>query len=156
MKKIIKVLIAIVIISIALLSVDFICIHTLNKPIFALKENNVYKGLFYDTYICQEYSVPQIKAKNTKFSCANTNTKIIESIVDTSIGTDLGFPTALEEIYEDDEYTYYLGYIKSSVIIVTYTNGEKENIKEALSKGNIKIKDLDEHNISYIKEQKNM
>ena len=85
-----------------------------------------------------------------------TDTKIIENIIDTSIGTDQVFAAALEEIYEDSQYTYYLGYIKSYAIIVTYINGEKENIKEALANGNITIKDLDLYDIGYIKEPKNM
>lgn len=64
---------------ILLLLIDLIFIFTINKPLFAIKQNNddsvnlVYRGLLYDTYICHEYTVPQLKIKGTKFSCAYVN-----------------------------------------------------------------------------------
>lgn len=162
MKKCIKVCLIVIGILALLLVVDLVSIYTRYKPIFAIEKssgsiNKVYIGIFYDTYNCMEYSIPQIKSKFTKFACSEKidKSKYIESIVDTSIGDeDFSCAMALEEIYKDDDYVYSLGCIKSSVIIVTYNNGEKENIKEALNKGNITINDLDRFNISYIKEEK--
>lgn len=50
--------------------IDILCIFTLDRPLFAVKKDQYsYKGIFYDTYNCREFSVPQIKRKGTKFSC---------------------------------------------------------------------------------------
>lgn len=79
MKKWIKITLGFICGIILLLIIDFVCIFTINKPLLAIKEDNgdsinlVYKGLLYDTYICHEYSVPQIKIKGTKFNCAYIN-----------------------------------------------------------------------------------
>lgn len=79
MNKIIKNILGFVLFFVLLLIIDLICIFTINRPIFALKNdigdsvNLVYKGLFYDTYICHEYSTPQIKFKGTKFTCSYIN-----------------------------------------------------------------------------------
>jgi len=77
MKKYVKFILGVVGGVILLLIIDFICIFTINKPLFAIKQDNgdsvniVYKGLLYDTYICHEYSVPQIKIKGAKYTCAH-------------------------------------------------------------------------------------
>ena len=63
---------------------------------------------------------------------------------------------ALEVIYEDDNYYYCLGNLESEYYIVTYKNGEKQNIKEALAVGHITLTDLNTHGVSYIKEGKNV
>ena len=43
--------------------VDMISIYGVNKPVFAVfdKDKNMYRGLFYNTYICPAYSAPKIK-----------------------------------------------------------------------------------------------
>lgn len=64
-----KVLVILGVISIFFI-IDILCIFTLNRPLFAIKKDKFsYKGIFYDTYNCSEFSVPQIKVKGTKFSC---------------------------------------------------------------------------------------
>lgn len=79
MKKGLKITLGIVGIIIVCLVLDIVNIFVFNKPIFAIKGKQpyMYIGLFYDTYTCLEYSVPQVKLKGTKFSCAvgNVNTK---------------------------------------------------------------------------------
>ena len=62
--------------------------------------------------------------------------------------------TALEKIFEDSENEYYFNCIKSQYITVKYSNGYEENIKSALTNGNIAIKDLDRFNIGYITQKK--
>lgn len=58
-----------------LVVIDLISIYTLNRPLFAIKKdtgdsvNLIYRGVFYDTYNCQEHSMHQIKAKGAKFTC---------------------------------------------------------------------------------------
>ena len=76
MKKNLKIVVGILMVIILYFVIDFICIFTINKPPFAVKEDNgdlvniIYRGLFYDTYNCIEYSVPQIKSKVAKFTCS--------------------------------------------------------------------------------------
>lgn len=87
MKKYMKIIVGLISTIIILLIIDLICIFTINRPLFAIKENNseVYRGLFYDTYNCHEYTVPQIKSKGTKFTCAVSNiTKNKESTYKTT------------------------------------------------------------------------
>ena len=106
------------------------------------------KGILIDTYYCKNSNVISV-LKGSSYSCASP--KPIYTIEDTSKKIP-GFSCAmaLEEIYKDDRDTYYLSCIKSSMIIVTYEDGTKENIKEALAKGNISIRDLDRFNIAYL------
>lgn len=116
MKKWIKYMLGIIAIIILVIIIDITCIFTINRPLFAIRsENNgsnneVYQGLFYNTYNCAEYSIPQIKAKWNKFSCAGGKENIgkIIDIKDTSKEIkDFACAEALESFYEDDEYTYY-------------------------------------------------
>lgn len=87
--------------------------------------------------------------KGFSYSCTKIDDYII---VDTSKDIkDFSCAEALEKIYEDSEYTYYLNCIKSKYIEVRYPNDKKENIIEALQNGNIKINDLDKFDISYLK-----
>ena len=61
----------------------------------------------------------------------------------------------LEEIYKDDEYIYYLPCQKSQYIKVIYAPNEyQEGLKSSLKDGTIKISDLDEFNIEYIKKER--
>ncbi len=86
MKKWVKIILGVIGVVVILLVVDLICIFTINRPLFAIKEDNgdssvVYKGLLYNTYNCKEYSTPQIKAKGTKFNCA-TGKKDIGKVIE--------------------------------------------------------------------------
>lgn len=70
MNKYLKILLIIIGSIVLLVIVDLACIFTINRPIIAIKKDNVYYGVFYDSYDCMEYSVLQIQPKNSKFSCA--------------------------------------------------------------------------------------
>ena len=62
------------------------------------------------------------------------------------------FDDGEENIYFDEEYRYSLPATpESEYIIVEYSDGTKENIKEALENGNITIEDLDRFGIKYLK-----
>lgn len=91
-KKGIKVILGVIGTILLLFVVDLICIFAINRPLFAIKKDNgsIYRGILYDTYNCTEYSVPQIKAKWTKYACP-----------------------MYEENDDDDEYTF-LGYISEA------------------------------------------
>lgn len=80
MKKRVKIVLGVVGIITLLTVIDLICIFTMHKPLFAIKEdsgdsvNITYRGLFYDTYYCHEDSI-QVMGKGNKFTCAE-NIKI--------------------------------------------------------------------------------
>ena len=64
-----KTLLIIISVIVLLVVIDLVCIFTINRPIIAIKKDNVYYGIFYDSYDCMEYSVLQIQPKNSMFSC---------------------------------------------------------------------------------------
>ncbi len=155
MKKWIKVFIGIMCVVILIFVIDLICIFTINRPLFAFKAKTRFKynGIIYDVYNCPEYSTPQIKGKNAKFSCAVEIKPLkIKEMVDTT-KNKIGFSCAeaLQSFYSDDKYTYYWNCMKNNYMIVRYEGGYEETIKEALENGTIKISDLDKYNINYIK-----
>lgn len=163
MKKWVKIILCVIGIIVLIIGTDLVCIFTINRPLFAIQTDNddsiniVYRGLFYDTYDCAEYSVPQIKSKGLKFSCAIDRTDIgeVKEIVDiTKNIKDFSCAEALEEFYEDDYYTYFFNCIKGKYMIVKYESGYEETINNALKYGSITISDLDNFNIEYIKQEK--
>jgi len=160
MNKFIKgflIIIGIVILSII---IDMVCIFTINRPIFAIKDDcdclySVYRGVFYDTYNCPEYSMVQIKSKGTKFSCANVRIdigKVVEIVDTTKDIKDFVCAEALEEFYSDDNYAYYWSCIKDKYMIVRYESGFEETVSSALKNDTITISDLDRYGINYIKD----
>jgi len=152
----------IVIILISLISL--ILIDTLlalvfnNNPIFKVRANydggTIYyidKGIFVDTYKCVNGKKDTV-IKGFSYTCEEVD---YYKIVDTSKEIkDFSCDSALEKIYEDDNYTYYLNCIKSNYIKIRYNGGKEENIKYALENGHISIKDLDKFDIDYIKYEK--
>lgn len=158
MKKIILGIISILVLSVV---IDLVCIFTINRPIFSQGEDYgthaVYKGLFFNTYVCPEFSTPQIKVKSAKYTCAVLEYDMgsVVSIKDTTKDIkDFACAEALEGFYADENYTYYWSCIKNKYMIVKYDDGSKELISEALEKKHIDIQMLDKFNISYIKEEK--
>lgn len=157
MKKLIKVFLIIIGIIILSMVIDLVCIFTINRPIFAIKARTPYTyiGIFYDTYNCPEYSVPQIKAKGTKFSCSISRVDIggVVEIVDTTKDIkDFMCAEMHQEFYSDENYAYYWDCIKDKYMIVRYESGFEETISSALKNGTINISDLDRYGISYIKD----
>ena len=61
---------------------------------------------------------------------------------------------AEELFYEDETTEYYFNVIKSHYILVTYNNGNSENIAAALKAGRATIADLDQYDIEYIAKEK--
>ena len=161
MKKWLKITLGVIGGIVLLLVVDLVCIFTILRPLFAIKEDNgdsvniVYRGLLYDTLYCHEYSTPQVKSKGTKISCAVERVDVGEvvSIKDTTKEIkDFACDSTLEKFYEDDMYKYSWSCIKNDYMIVKYESGFEETISDALKYGTIKISDLDRYNIDYIKE----
>lgn len=171
MKKVGKIILIIVVILVSTVFIDFISLNISNKPFFVIKATATkYTGILYDTYNCPEHSWFTFKSKFTKFNCAvelknedkndkknedKEFNKEIASIQDETIGrTDLAFAQALEKFYEDENFEYFYSCIKSNYITVTYKDGTKETVKDALAKGHITIKDVDNYKIHYYKEAK--
>lgn len=82
------------------------------------------------------------------------STDTIKSIVDTTKNSDIATAQALEKFYENAIYDYYFSSIKSEYIIVTFKDGTKTTVTDALEKGQISLSDLDWFGIDYIKEPK--
>ena len=57
---------------------------------------------------------------------------------------------ALEEIYKDQKYTYYLPCIKSDNIELVWNNGEKDYLKDAINNKKVSIDSLKEHGLEVI------
>ena len=75
------------------------------------------------------------------------STDTIESIVDKTKNSDIATAEALEKFYENAIYDYYFSSIKSEYIIVTFKDGTKTTVTDALEKGQISLSDLDYFNI---------
>lgn len=107
MKKRIKIIIGGIGVILILFIIDLVCIFTINRPLFVIKnEENVYKGIFYDTYKCAEYSIPQIKLKGTKFFCSNVNINKAASITNTRENIKrFASDEVKESFYEDNNYS---------------------------------------------------
>lgn len=67
-----------------------------------------------------------------------------------------GLPTdeAVEPFFEDEAFVYSFPSIRSHYILVTYNNGNSEDIITALNAGRAAISDLDQFEIDYITEPK--
>jgi len=160
MKKWLKVILGIVCIIVLTIVIDLVCIFTINRPIFSQREDYgthaIYKGLFFNTYNCPEYSVSQIKAKWNKFTCSVERTDIgkVVSIKDkTKNNLNFTCAEALQSFYEDDMYKYFWDCMKNKYMVVQYESGFEETVSDALKYGTITIDDLDKFNIDYIKEK---
>lgn len=71
------------------------------------------------------------------------------TIVDRERDEKIPCDQAFEEFYRNSNYAYEFSVIKSQYVEVHYKDGTKENIKDALKNGNVKISDLDRFGIKY-------
>ena len=58
----------------------------------------------------------------------------------------------IEEFFQDNEWVYVFPSPISSYVIVVYSDGTEQGIKEALAEGRVKVTDLDKFDIFYGKE----
>ena len=85
--------------------------------------------------------------------CRDTDTATeIENIIDLTESSDIGTADEAEIFYFDETYDYRFSSIKSHYVIVYYTDGTEQNVKDALAEGKIKITDLDRFGIHYSKD----
>ena len=130
-----------------------------NSPVLKIREHfdggTLYykdKGLITYTYNCIGEKRKTV-LKWEKYSCPLKETTF--EIIDESKNIkDFTCAEALEEIYRDDEYIYFLSCMRSEYIKVNYSpNHFSENITTALKEGRVKISDLDIFKIDYIKKE---
>lgn len=130
-----------------------------NSPVLKIREHfdggALYykdKGLITYTYNCIGEKRKTV-LKWEKYSCPLKETTF--EIIDESKNIkDFTCAEALEEIYRDDEYIYFLSCMKSEYIKVNYSPDYfSENITTALKEGRVKISDLDIFKIDYIKKE---
>ncbi|MDO4376567.1 MAG: hypothetical protein Q4C38_00300 [bacterium] len=130
-----------------------------NSPVLKIREyfngGTLYykdKGLITYTYNCIGEKRKTV-LKWEKYSCPLKETTF--EIIDESKNIkDFTCAEALEEIYRDDEYIYFLSCMKSEHIKVNYSPDYfSENITTALKEGRVKISDLDIFKIDYIKKE---
>lgn len=82
----------------------------------------------------------------------NSKNLVIQRIIDkTKSMITFSCAETLDEFYEDKNYKYYYNCLKSKYVIVEYTDGSEETVKEALKNNHIQISDLDQYNIDYVK-----
>jgi hypothetical protein len=152
-KKVIITLVIIGSIYISILLVDIINIKVFNSPpVFAKLTMQVkcpggarvYYGLGYKIIECNRQTGEKnfyIGSYNLqdKCNCWTITPKPDDYIIvnETEICAD-----ALEEIYSDEKYIYYLPCISSANIYVKYNNGNKINIKDVLEQKLLTIDEL--------------
>ena len=101
-----------------------------------------------------EIKMPSEPSEVSEISEISEETKEISEIIDRTVTEQITTDSALEKFYETYDSIYYYGSIKSEYVIVKYTDGTSETVKEALADGRITIDDLDKFGINYIKEPK--
>lgn len=163
MKKVLKACILIIFIVVITIIIDIVSVFVFCKPVFAIKQkcicgmHDVYKGILYDTYCFEEYTIYQIKPKwyiCEKINAAVNASNVIKILDKTQNMNNFTCAEALEGFFEDGDYEYYFSCIKGKYIVVQYANGYEETVREALKRGRITIQDLDLYGISYIKYKK--
>jgi len=150
---IIGVVIAIIILdSILALSFDISPLVKIRKYYNGGNLNYVDRGILVDTY-CGTNGIRDTTIKGFSYSLAyDPNIEIVDKSLDIK---DFACDTALEPFYEDGKYIYSFECIKSDYIVVKYSDGTEETVKEALKNNHIDIGYLDKFDIHYIKIEKN-
>ena len=156
MKKYIKIIFIVIAILIGIVILDSLQALVFdNSPILKIREHCecdakhfMDKGILVDTHYGDDGAKDTV-IKGFSYSLSNgSNFEIVDL---TKTMDDWAADTALEKIYEDEQYVYFLPCIKSHYIEVRYFNETKENIIEALENGRITIRDLDKFDIGYLK-----
>jgi len=131
-----------------------------NSPLFKIRDyyngGTLYykdKGILTDTY-CGINGQKDTVIKGFSYSLSNTDMDLYEIVDMTKNNQEISVDTALEEIYEDEKYIYYLPTMKSQYIVVRFRGGREYKIIPALQNGYVNIGDLDKFDIDYIKQEK--
>ena len=155
MKKILKIIVSIIVIIIL---DTLIALHFDTSPLIKIRQyynggnlNYVDKGLLINTY-CGTNGIKDTTIKGFSYSLDyDPNITIIDK---TKAIKDFSADAALEPFYEDENYIYSYPCIISDYIVVKYSDGTEETVKEALKNNRIEIGYLDKFDINYIKQEK--
>lgn len=154
MKKWLKLILGVVGGIIILFVIDLVCIFTINRPLLAVKKDNVYRGLLYDTYICSEYTVPLIKIKGAKFTCAliefdeekvnDEEHHFTAKVIEIHDGYIIVEPNEDEEERKSSdkfqiENKNNVNYKKGQILAITYVGGINESYPAQINVTNISI-----------------
>lgn len=119
-----------------------------------------YTGHVLETYPARLTNVLRIELLNDSKELAASpepepvpDVVTVVDIVDLTQSGELCTADALEGFWRDDEYTYYFPSIKSQYIIVHYSDGTEEPVREAMEAGRVTLADLDRFGIDYYKEK---
>lgn len=119
-----------------------------------------YTGPVLETYPARLTNVLRIELLNDSKELAASpepepvpDVVTVVDIVDLTQSGELCTDDALEGFWRDDEYTYYFSSIKSQYIIVHYSDGTEEPVREAMEAGRVTVDDLDRFGIGYYKEK---
>ena len=127
------------------------------QPVINLFSSYVYNiDTAYRTKVKELFWKDSSNVDVSNNSQSATKTKSIERIVDHSVDDSVSYDNALELFYTDDKYNYYFSNIISQYIIVEFDDGTKNNVKDALTAGEITISDLDKFKIQYSKTEKSV
>ncbi len=173
-KIIISVVVSILVIFVVLggstAIVDCIRFKNNKEPIFAIKTVDVsplkvtYKGLGYKIV-----RFPMVTEKEPFRNCLDAKfgtwfmkyeyedikiRHILVDIVDRTKEDSFPVVEGTETFFEDDKYIYQFPWKKGMYVLAHFKDGEQSTVGNALNKGDITIKDLDEWNIEYIKTEK--
>lgn len=160
MKKCFKIFLGVIGILVLTIGIDIICIFTINRPIFSQGEDYethaVYRGLFFDTYVCPEFSMPQIKTKGAKYTCAVLEVEDVKDIneehhfkakvIEVHDGYIIVEPTGSEEErnssdkFRIDNKNNAI-YKKGQILAITYIGGINESYPAQIGVTNILIVD---------------
>ena len=135
-----------------------IALHFDTSPLIKIREyynggnlNYVDKGILVDTY-CGTNGIKDTTIKGFSYSLDyDSNITIVDKSKSIK---DFSADTALEPFYEDEQYIYSYPCIISDYIVVKYSDGTEETVKEALKNNHIEIGYLDKFGIKYIKQEK--
>ena len=135
-----------------------IALHFDTSPIIKIREyynggdlNYIDKGVLVDTY-CGTNGIKDTTIKGFSYSLDyDSNITIVDKSKSIK---DFSADTALEPFFEDEQYIYSYPCIISDYIVVKYSDGTEETVKEALKNNHIEIGYLDKFGIKYIKQEK--
>lgn len=104
---------------------------------------------------------------NSLLSCSQEGEELPDNLFEHSIESDVfvtdivdisgvgGAESDVEEkFFEDETHVYIFGNPKSDYLLVEYSDGSNENLKDSLKSGRCKISDLDKFGINYYAESK--
>lgn len=110
-----SIILRVIFVLLIIIILDVACVFIINRPLFALRKDNVYEGLFFNVYDCDDDL--EIKSKRSKFSCSES--KLIDyGIYRVSVKKSESCNNELK-LYFDGERKVYL-----SCIDEVYVDGD--------------------------------